>query len=268
MRAHLLQRGRAELDGDVVELLVPLGAEVAHDVGVLVRLAEQLHLPVHQVETLRQEALHGHAAAIEVSPVCTPPVMAVPTTTRHCRAQRCRGTAQTGSGRCQARPSAPSAQEQCPEPRAGRNLCSEQGTRGSGDRCCRKTTSLAFYCGWPGGRHCWQSHGNFLGRFDKGWLRGRQQRSHKHLCTAQMPGGEGACHRAVLVAPRQQWRLSRHPRCHPPEDKGSSSSVAQHILGVKRNFPNYDHVWFRICKDRQPSTYKRQSVLYEGHAVQ
>lgn len=108
VQAHLLQRGRAELDGDVVELLVPLGAEVAHDVGVLVRLAEQLHLPVHQVETLGQEALHGHAAAIEVSPVCTPPVMAAPTT-RHSRAQRCRGTAQTGSGRCQARPSAPSA---------------------------------------------------------------------------------------------------------------------------------------------------------------
>lgn len=108
MRAHLLQRGRAELDGDVVELLVPLGAEVAHDVGVLVRLTEQLHLPVHQMETLGQEALHGHAAAIEVSPACTPPVRAAPTT-KHSRAQCCRGTAQAGSGRCQARPSAPSA---------------------------------------------------------------------------------------------------------------------------------------------------------------
>lgn len=36
LRAHLLQRGGAELDGDVVELPVLLGAEVAHDVGVLV----------------------------------------------------------------------------------------------------------------------------------------------------------------------------------------------------------------------------------------
>lgn len=34
--AHLLQRGGAELDGDVVELPVLLSAEVADDVGVLI----------------------------------------------------------------------------------------------------------------------------------------------------------------------------------------------------------------------------------------
>lgn len=34
--AHLLQRGRAELNSDVVELPVLLSAEVAHDMWVLV----------------------------------------------------------------------------------------------------------------------------------------------------------------------------------------------------------------------------------------
>lgn len=68
LRAHLLQRGRAELDGDVVELLVLLRAKIAHDVGVLVRLPQQLDLPVHQVEALRQQALHSHIAAVKPAP--------------------------------------------------------------------------------------------------------------------------------------------------------------------------------------------------------
>lgn len=45
----------------------------------------------------------------------------------------------------------------------------------------------------------------------------------------------------------------RAPWGLPPEDKGSSSSMAQHILGVKGNFPNYNHVWFCICRGREDS---------------
>lgn len=67
-QAHLLQRGGAELDGDVVELLVLLGAEVTDNVRVLVRLPEQLDLAVHEMETLGQEALHSHIPAVKLSP--------------------------------------------------------------------------------------------------------------------------------------------------------------------------------------------------------
>lgn len=67
-QAHLLQCGRAELDGNVVELLVPLSAEVADNMGMLVRLPQQPHLTVDKMEALGQEALHGHVPAIELSP--------------------------------------------------------------------------------------------------------------------------------------------------------------------------------------------------------
>lgn len=97
-QAHLLQRGRAELDGDVVELLVLLGAEVADDVGVFIRLSEQLDLTVHEMETLRQEALHSHVPAIKLSPAQSRRWRSCTALPSQSRAQRCRCTALPGSG--------------------------------------------------------------------------------------------------------------------------------------------------------------------------
>lgn len=66
--AHLLQRGRAQLDGDVLELPVPLGAEVADHIWVLVRLSQQLDLTVRETEALGEDPLDGHVAAVKHAP--------------------------------------------------------------------------------------------------------------------------------------------------------------------------------------------------------
>lgn len=153
-QAHLLQRGRAELDGDVVELLVLLRAEVADDVGVLVRLPEQLDLAVHEMETLGQETLHSHVPAVKLSP-----------------ARRVDGGVRARPSPARAEPSAADAQpgqaladagnlplrvlnmghlgvtsKDLSQPWTGRNLCSELETGGSGSPFCRKTASLALCC--------------------------------------------------------------------------------------------------------------------------
>lgn len=65
---HLLQGGSAELDGDVLELPVPLCAEVADHVRVLVGLAQQLHLPVCKAEALGENPLHCHVTVIKRAP--------------------------------------------------------------------------------------------------------------------------------------------------------------------------------------------------------
>lgn len=65
---HLLKRGGAQLDGDVLELPVPLGAEVADDVRVLVRLPQQLNFSVGEAEALGEDPLHRHAAVVEPPP--------------------------------------------------------------------------------------------------------------------------------------------------------------------------------------------------------
>lgn len=65
---NLLQGGGAQLDGDVSEEAVPLRAEISDDVGVRVRLSEQLHLPLGHLETLRQDPLDGDAAPVELPP--------------------------------------------------------------------------------------------------------------------------------------------------------------------------------------------------------
>lgn len=67
-RPHLPQRGPAELQGDVVELGSPLGAEVAEHVGVPIRLLQQLHLPPDQAEALTEEPLDRHRPPLKLSP--------------------------------------------------------------------------------------------------------------------------------------------------------------------------------------------------------
>ena len=65
---HLLQCGRAQLDGDVLELPVPLGAEVADHVRVLVRLSQQLDLTVRETETLGEDPLDRHITVVKHAP--------------------------------------------------------------------------------------------------------------------------------------------------------------------------------------------------------
>lgn len=65
---HLLKRGGAQLDGDVLELPVPLRAEVADDVGVLVRLPQQLNFSVREAEALGEDPLHRHATVVKTPP--------------------------------------------------------------------------------------------------------------------------------------------------------------------------------------------------------
>lgn len=67
MPPHLLQGGRAQLKGDVVELPVSLGAEIAHHVGMRIRLAQQPHLTVHQTDAVQKQTLHGHVAPIKAA---------------------------------------------------------------------------------------------------------------------------------------------------------------------------------------------------------
>lgn len=64
----LLQGGGAQLDGDVGEEAVPLRAEISDDVGVRVRLSEQLHLPLGHLKALGQDPLDGDAAPVEFPP--------------------------------------------------------------------------------------------------------------------------------------------------------------------------------------------------------
>lgn len=68
---HLLQGGSAELDGDVLELPVPLRAEIADHVRVLVGLAQQLHLPVCKAEALGENPLHCHITVIKGAPAAS-----------------------------------------------------------------------------------------------------------------------------------------------------------------------------------------------------
>lgn len=68
-KAHnLLQGGLAQLDGDVSEEAVPLRAEISDDVGVRVRLPQQLHLSLGHLEALGQDPLDRDAASIEFPP--------------------------------------------------------------------------------------------------------------------------------------------------------------------------------------------------------
>lgn len=76
-----------------------------------------------------------------------------------------------------------------------------------------------------------------------------------------------SCLVAIPVAPRENGSTAGAGiQCHPPEDKGSSSSMAQHVFGVKRNFPNYNQVWFCIGKGEKTALFSLQAlVLYGGH---
>lgn len=65
---HLLQGGSAQLDSDVLELPVPLRAEVADHVRVLIGLAQQLHLPVCEAEALGKNPLHRDITVIKGAP--------------------------------------------------------------------------------------------------------------------------------------------------------------------------------------------------------
>lgn len=65
---HLLQRGRAQLNGDVLELPVPLRAEVPDHVRVLVRFSQQLNLAVGETEALGEDPLDGHVTVVEHAP--------------------------------------------------------------------------------------------------------------------------------------------------------------------------------------------------------
>lgn len=68
LTADLLQRRRAQLDGDVGEEAVPLRAEVSDDIRVRVGLPEKLHLPLRYLKTLGQNSLDGYATPIEFAP--------------------------------------------------------------------------------------------------------------------------------------------------------------------------------------------------------
>lgn len=65
---HLLKCGSTQLYGDVLELPVSLGAEVADHVWVLVRLSEQLNLSVCKAEALWENSLHGHCTVVKLPP--------------------------------------------------------------------------------------------------------------------------------------------------------------------------------------------------------
>lgn len=64
---YLLQSGATQLDSDVLELAVTLRAKVADDVGVLVRLAQQLHLPVRKAEAFWENSLHCYLPVIKMT---------------------------------------------------------------------------------------------------------------------------------------------------------------------------------------------------------
>lgn len=120
-----------------------------------------------------------------------------------------------------------------------------QEGKGSTGRWCEGETCPAYW--YLGYRRPSSSDG-----FDEDHARGRvATHSQKPLNHWPLPR-EGAAFVPLLVAPTENESGMRAgtPGCHPPEDKSSSSSMAQHILGVKRNFPNYNHIWFCICRGR------------------
>lgn len=65
---NLLQGDLTQLDGDVSEEAVPLRTEISDDVGVRVRLSQQLHFPLGHLETLGQDPLDGDGAPVEFPP--------------------------------------------------------------------------------------------------------------------------------------------------------------------------------------------------------
>lgn len=65
---HLLQSSATQLDSDVLELAVTLRAKVADDVGVFVRLTQQLHLPVRKAKAFWENSLHSHLPIIKMTP--------------------------------------------------------------------------------------------------------------------------------------------------------------------------------------------------------
>lgn len=66
--SHLLQRGSAELNGDVLELPVLLRAEVADHVGMLIWLSQQLYFTVCKAEALGKNSFHCNITVIECPP--------------------------------------------------------------------------------------------------------------------------------------------------------------------------------------------------------
>ena len=64
----LLQGGSTQLDGDVCEQTVSLGAEIADDIRVCVGRSQELHFALCYLKTLWQNSLHGDVAAIEFPP--------------------------------------------------------------------------------------------------------------------------------------------------------------------------------------------------------
>jgi len=108
--------------------------------------------------------------------------------------------------------------------------------------------------------------GGFTRTTSRGW-RNPFPKAPGSPATAQGRSCRGQCPRGSQE--KESGRRAGTPACHPPEDEGSSSSVAQHVLGVKRNFPNYDHIWFCSCggRGRQPPFSLRASAPRAGHPV-
>lgn len=65
---YLLKRGSTQLNGDVLKLTVPLSAEITNDIRVLVRLSEQLNLPVCKAEALWEDSFHRHRTVVKLPP--------------------------------------------------------------------------------------------------------------------------------------------------------------------------------------------------------
>lgn len=65
---YLLKWGSTQLNGDVLELTVPLSAEVADDVRVLVWLPQQLNFSVRKAEALWENSLHCHWTVVKLTP--------------------------------------------------------------------------------------------------------------------------------------------------------------------------------------------------------
>lgn len=69
MIIYLLKRGSTQLYGDVLELAVPLGAEVTDNIWMLIRLSEQLNLSVRKAEALWEDSFHCHWTVVKLPPV-------------------------------------------------------------------------------------------------------------------------------------------------------------------------------------------------------
>lgn len=64
----LLKGGSTQLDGDVLELTVSLGAEVSDDVRVLVRFPQQLNLSICKAEAFWENPLNCHWTVVKLTP--------------------------------------------------------------------------------------------------------------------------------------------------------------------------------------------------------